>query len=126
MKINFIDHIVIIVKNIHETRNFYSCFLGAPEYAKEGTLVYQVGDTKLFFVLPKDEFATGDKDKGGLNHIAFGVLSLKELGSVETMLDRASIKHSGIKIDSYGNKAYIWFDDPDNYRIEIYCRPLES
>ena len=125
MKINFIDHIVVIVKNILVTENFYTSFLGTAEYVKEGTLVYKIGDTKLFFVLPKTEFAPTDKDKSGLNHIAFGVRTLEELKSAETVLDQAAIKHSGIKTDSYGNKEYIWFDDPDNYRVELYCRHLE-
>jgi glyoxylase I family protein len=125
MKIDFIDHIVIIVKNIPATENFYTSFLGAPEYVKDGTLVYKIGDTKLFFVLPKAEFEPADKDKSGLNHIAFGVRTIGELKSLGSMLDQATIKHSGIKTDVHGNKDYIWFDDPDNYRVELYCRPVE-
>ena len=124
MKINFIDHIVIIVKNIATTENFYTSFLGTPEYVKDGTLVYKIGDTKLFFVLPKAEFAPIDKDKGGLNHIAFGVRTMEELKAFETILNQAAIKHSGIKNDVHGNKEYIWFDDPDSYRVELYRRPL--
>jgi len=126
MRINFIDHIVIIVKSITETERFYSIFLGAPEYFKDATLVYKIGDTKLFFVLPKADFVPADKDKSGLNHIAFGVLTIEELKSFETILNRATIKNSGIKTDTYGNKEYIWFDDPDNYRVEIYLRPLQA
>ena len=124
MKINFIDHLVIVVKNITTTESFYSSFLGDTENVKDGTLIYKIGDTKLFFVLPKAEFSPTDKDKSGLNHIAFGVRTIGELEAFGSMLDDAAIKHSGIKTDVHGNKEYIWFDDPDNYRVELYCRPL--
>jgi glyoxylase I family protein len=125
MKINFIDHIVLIVKNIRETEKFYSSFLGDPVYINDESVVYQTGNTKIFFVLPEREFEKTDKENGGLNHIAFGVRSLDELKLFGTALDQASIQHSGIKTDKYGNKEFIWFDDPSNIRIEIYCRPLD-
>jgi catechol 2,3-dioxygenase-like lactoylglutathione lyase family enzyme len=124
MKIKFIDHIVIIVKDIQETKKFYSSFLGQPTHQDGETVVYEISDTKVFFVLPRGEFEKTDKDKSGLNHIAFGVRTLEELKSFETGLNEASIQHSNIKIDNYGNKEYIWFDDPSGIRVEIYCRPL--
>ena len=115
---------MIIVKNIPTTEKFYSSFLGKPAYLDERMAIYETGETKLFFVLPKGDYETRDKDKGGLNHVAFGVHTPEELKSFETMLNAAAIKHSGIKIDKHGGKDYIWFDDPDGGRVEIYCRPL--
>jgi len=126
MKIKFIDHIVIIVKNIGETVKFYSALLEKPIYQSGDAVAYQIGDTRVFFVLPRGEFEKTDKDKSGLNHLAFGVRTLDELKSFEKMLNEASIQHSGIKIDQYGNKEYIWFDDPSGTRLEIYCRPETS
>lgn len=125
MKINLIDHIVIIIKNLQETRKFYSSFLGEPILKNEENIAYKIGDTKIFFGLPYEEFETRDKDKGGLNHIAFGVRSLEELKSFESILNENSIQNSGVKNDKYGNKEFIWFDDPNGNRLEIYCRPLE-
>jgi len=125
MHINFIDHIVLIARSIQETEKFYSSFLGEPVYQTEETVVYQIGDTKVFFVLPNGGFEKTDKDKGGLNHIAFGVRTLDELKSFETLLNEASVAHSGIKIDKYGNKEFIWFDDPSGTRVELYSRPLK-
>jgi glyoxylase I family protein len=124
MKIKFIDHIVLIVKNIAETEKFYTSFLGQPAFHDDRKLIYEIGETRLFFLLPKGEYEAKDKDKGGLNHIAFGVYSLDELKHFEGLLNQASIKHSGIKIDIHGGKDYIWLDDPDNIRIELYCHPL--
>jgi glyoxylase I family protein len=126
MQISFIDHIVIIVKDIKETEKFYSSFLGLPEYQAEETVVYKIGHTKVFFVLPHGGFEKTNKDKGGLNHIVFGVRTLEELKSFEVLLNKTSIQHSGIKTDKYGNKEFVWFDDPGDIRVEIYCPPLDE
>ncbi len=123
MKITFIHHIVLIVKNIAETEKYYTGFLGQPAIQNEGMLIYTIGETKVFFVLPKGEYEVKDKDKGGLNHIAFGVHSLDELKHFEGLLTQASIRHSGIKTGKQGGTEYIWMDDPDNIRIEIYYSP---
>jgi glyoxylase I family protein len=126
LKIGFIDHIVFIVPELAETRKFYSTFLGQPEYDSDTTLVYKTGETKVFFVLPSAGFEKPDKDKGGFNHIAFGVRSVDELREFENALNAAAIKHSGIKIDTYGNKEFIWLDDPAGMRVEIYCRTVDE
>jgi glyoxylase I family protein len=125
MKISFIDHIIVIAKSIKDTEKFYTNFLGSPIYRTEETVVYQVGNTRVFFVLPEGGFEETDKDKSGLNHIAFGVRTLQELQLFEQVLNAAFIRHSGIKIDKYGNKEFIWFDDPSGTRVELYCRPLQ-
>jgi len=49
MKIKFIDHIVIIVKNIGETVKFYSALLEKPIYQSGDAVAYQIGDTRVFF-----------------------------------------------------------------------------
>ena len=122
MNVKFIDHIVLIVRDIKETEKFYSAFLGKPEHLDEESISYKVGDTKIFLGLPYKEWETFNKDKGGLNHLAFGVRNLSELKELEKILDQASIKHSGIQIDKYGGKEFIWFDDPNGYRLEFYLR----
>ena len=122
MKPKFIDHIVIVVKDIKRTEWFYSKFLGEPIRVGKEQVVYQVGDTKTFFVLPYGSYKKYDKDKVGLNHVAFGVKNKAELRSVENKLNLAGIKNSGVKIDKYGGMEFIWFDDPDGYRLEFYLR----
>jgi hypothetical protein len=42
---------------------------------------------------------------------------------IEAQLGSAGISHSGIKIDHYGQKEFIWLDDPDGMRVEFYLRP---
>ncbi|OGN13907.1 MAG: hypothetical protein A3J47_03460 [Candidatus Yanofskybacteria bacterium RIFCSPHIGHO2_02_FULL_43_22] len=123
MKPQFIDHIVIIAKDIDRTADFYNSFLGEPIMKDAEQVAYKVGDTKIFFGLPYKDFEPNDKDKYGLNHLAFGVRSIEELKEFENKLNQTSIKNSGIKIDKYGKKEFIWFDDPDGYRLEFYYRP---
>lgn len=123
MKPQFIDHIVLIVRDLKETEKFYTSFLGEPEHHDEESVSYQVGETKIFFAPADPEWKSIDKDSGGLNHLAFGVRTADELRDFEKVLNKAGIKNSGVKIDKYGNKEFIWFDDPSGYRLEFYCRP---
>ncbi len=116
-----IDHLVLMVKDIETTSQFYS-FLGEPVLKSEDQVVYQVGDTKIFFGLPYTSYGSYDKDAIGLNHLAFGVKSKDELVQMKDGLDQNGIKNSGIQIDKYGGKEFIWFDDPDGYRLEFYLR----
>lgn len=112
-----------MIKNVEETEQFYSSFLGKPEHQDKEQVAYKIGDTKIFFGLAYGDFEKSDKDKSSLNHIAFGVRSTEELKEFEKTLNDAGIKNSGILIDKYGNKEFIWFDDPNGYRLEFYCRP---
>lgn len=122
MQPKFIDHIVLIVKNIQETEKFHTTFLGKPESIGEDSVSYKIGETKIFFGLPYKEWTTWDKDATGFNHLAFGVRSGEELREFENILNQANIKNSGVQIDKYGNKEFIWFDDPNGYRLEFYNR----
>ncbi|PIR41166.1 MAG: hypothetical protein COV31_02020 [Candidatus Yanofskybacteria bacterium CG10_big_fil_rev_8_21_14_0_10_46_23] len=96
--------------------------MGKPDHIDEESVVYRVGETQIFFGLLSGEFQKVDKDKASLNHLAFGVRTLEELKELENILNEAGIKNSGVKIDKYGNKEFIWFDDPDGYRLEFYLR----
>lgn len=120
----FVDHLVFRVADLKKTERFYSPLLGAPLQRTEASIMYQAGSTRLFFALcsvphPKP-YA---KEQIGLNHLAFGVHTLAELQQIQRQLDHAGIPHSGIKIDHYGRKEFIWLDDPDSMRIEFYLRP---
>jgi catechol-2,3-dioxygenase len=126
MKPQFIDHIVIIIKDIKTTEEFYSKFLGEPEEKLDDSVVYKIGETKIFFGLPYGEWEDTDKNRSGLNHLAFGVRTLEELGQFEKILNETGIKNSGIQVEKYAKKDFIWFDDPDGNRLEFYCRPVNS
>lgn len=117
-----LDHIVISTKNLKKSIKFYSAFLGKAKESKWDAS-WKIGDTKLFLTFPyKKSARVFDKHNLGLNHIAFGVKTLTELKKYQTKLNKAKIKHSGIKIDQYSNQEFIWFDDPDGIRLEFYLR----
>ena len=126
MRPSFIDHVVLVVRNLQRTAQFYGAFLGSPVHEDGESVVYFIGETRLFFVLPHGEFTMVNKDLGGLNHLAFGVRTAEELRAFEKVLNEADIRNSGVRVDKYGNKEFIWLDDPDGYRIEFYCRPHEA
>lgn len=125
MKPKYIDHIVLIVKDVARTADFYSKFLGEPIMKDDVQVAWQIGETKLFFGLPYKKYKPGDKDCYSLNHLAFGVRSIKELKNFENILNQANISNKGIRLDKYGKREYVSFDDPDGYRIEFYHRPLK-
>jgi catechol-2,3-dioxygenase len=120
----FVDHLVFRVSGLEASEQFYSTLLGEPGYRTEDSLMYMVGETRLFLTLsPEAEGNRAEKERAGMNHIAFGLNSLKELETVQLRLDTARIAHSGTKLDPYGSREFLWLDDPDGIRIEFYVRP---
>ena len=120
----FVDHLVFRVADLSKSERFYSMLFGQPPHRTEDTIIYKIGDTSLFFTrCEQPEPEPYEKEQVGLNHLAFGVRTLEELQIIQDQLSRAGILNSGIKIDRYGQKEFIWLDDPDNMRIEFYLRP---
>jgi glyoxylase I family protein len=121
---NFVDHLVFRVAELDRTERFYTALFGQVPERAENSLMYKAGETRLFFTLAdRPQRGVYDKEKVGLNHMAFGVHTLEELKTTQAQLDKAGILHSGIKVDHYGQKEFIWLDDPDGMRIEFYLRP---
>ena len=119
----FLDHLVFRVADLDRTERFYTALIGEPAYKGEGSVMYVSGETKLFFSRATDGRSPAyDKESVGLNHLAFGVRTLIELQTICAQLDAARISNSGIQIDRYGKKEFIWLDDPDGIRIEFYLR----
>lgn len=124
MKIEAIDHIVLMIKDVEITTNFYSKFLGKSLHQDKESVSYKIGKSKLFLVLPYKNLNNNkfNKDRLGLNHLAFGLKNMTELKDMAKLLKKQKIKNSGIQIDKYGKNPFIWFDDPDGIRLEFYIR----
>jgi glyoxylase I family protein len=119
---NFVDHLVFRVADIERAERFYTALLGQP-LKEDNYIMYLAGDTRLFFTRSMDSRQGAyEKEKIGLNHIAFGVHTLNELQTIQAQLDSSGISHSGIKLWQDGVTEYIWLDDPDNMRIEFWLR----
>lgn len=125
MNHKFIDHVTLMVKDLKKTDEFYSKIFGDPIHRDDFSIAWKFGDTKLFFGLPYKELEGNvfNRNRIGLNHLAFGVRTLDGLREWEGKLTEAGIKNSGIIKDKYKNREYIWFDDPDCIRQELYLRP---
>ena len=123
----YIDHLVFRVADLAATRIFYGMFFGEPLSENEDSVMYLVDDTRLFFtVSPQKIVAPYDKEQPGLNHFAFGIHNSAVLREMLNQLNSAGLRHSGIKIDHYGKKEFIWLDDPNGFRLEFYCRPATA
>jgi glyoxylase I family protein len=123
---SFVDHLVFRVSDLNRTARFYTALLGEPLKA-EGYVMYMAGSTRLFFTPSFEHTEPYNKEKVGLNHIAFGLCTIEELQRVESQLNHEGIAHSGIKLWQDGLTRYIWLDDPDGIRIEYWLRvPEES
>ena len=121
----FVDHVVFRVGDLGNTERFYTILLGEPSHRAEDSIMYEVGDTRLFFsACNVDNPRVFEKEQIGLNHLAFGVRTLEELQTIREQLDGAGVGHSGILIDKYGEKEFIWMDDPDGMRVEFYLRAV--
>ena len=121
----FFDHAVFRVADVSRTERFYTILLGELSHRTEDSVMYEVGDTRLFFsACDVANPRVFEKEQIGLNHLAFGVRTLGELQAIRTQLDGGGVVHSGILIDRYGEKEFIWLDDPDGMRVEFYLRPV--
>ena len=122
----YIDHLVFRVEELESTEKFYSALFGEPISQGEAWLVYKVGETSLFYTLSSKPSGPYDKEQPGLNHVALGVHEPADLRKIEDHLNSSGLKHSGIGIDAHGGKEYIWFNDPNGFRLEFYCRPASE
>lgn len=128
MKSNPIDHITIMIGNVKKTEKFYSKIFGKPVHRDNYSVAWKFGDTKLFFGLPFKKLAnnTFNRNRIGLNHLAWRARTLDDLRKRKDSLDKAGIKNSGIIRDKYKHREYIWFNDPDGIRQEFYLRPAHD
>ncbi len=120
---NFVDHLVFRVAEMDRTERFYNALLGDP-LKEDDYIMYMAGDTRLFFTRCSESGqAAYEKEKIGLNHLAFGVRTNTELETIRAQLDRSGITHSGIQWWQDDVTEFLWLDDPDGMRIEFWLRP---
>ena len=118
-----VHHIVLTISDLRQTRQFYTKIFGKPIFSDKYSLMYLLGKTKVFLALPYGKLLKGDKfdaNRIGLEHMAFGIPSLKVLKEIELDLTSQKIAHSGIHIDKHSQREKIWLNDPDGIRIEFF------
>ena len=127
MQINKIGHIVLNVHNTEISTKFYSELLGMEVVSRneQGTSAFlsfgtQHHDLALFS-------APTDSEQGqlGLNHLALQI----EGGPEEIEKFQKKLEDRGVRIDrirNHGITSSVYFMDPDNNRVEVFCELMEK
>jgi catechol 2,3-dioxygenase-like lactoylglutathione lyase family enzyme len=122
MKIDSIDHVVLTVKNIDATCEFYSKVLGMEIVTfGEGRKALSFGSQKINLQqLGRESTLVADKPTPGSADICF-VTSLS-LGDVMTHLNSCGVKLIGGPVERNGARGLmmsVYFRDPDMNLIEV-------
>ena len=127
MQINKIGHVVLNVKNTEISTKFYSELLGMEivsinEQRTSAFLSFgsQHHDLALFSAPIESE-----QGKLGLNHIALQI----DGGPDEIEKFQKTLEDYGVPIDrirDHGITSSVYFMDPDNNRVEVFCELMEK
>lgn len=122
MKIQSLGHVVIKVRNVEKSKEFYNGLLGLPVVAHNETpkmAFFSLGNHHDFAVMEVGEDAAGTSDNQvGLAHVAFKIGDdLDDLRKAKTHLEDAGV-HSA-PVDHEVTKS-LYFADPDGNQVELY------
>ncbi len=119
-----LTHIAVAVKDLHITKTFYqSVFDMEVMYEEAEFIQLTTPGTHDILVFEKNKDADGKT--GGIAHFGF---RLRDPGSMAAMEEK--ILKAGGKISSKGEfvpgSPYIFFNDPDNYEVEVWYEIVNS
>jgi glyoxylase I family protein len=126
MNIKNIHHVAIICSNYQKSKDFYVRILGLTpiqEIYREELDSYKLdlqvnGKYQIkLFSFPNPAKRPSYPEASGLRHLAFAV---DDVDAAVTYLAAQQIVTEPIRIDSYTNKKFTFFPDPDGLPIEIY------
>ncbi len=125
MQLKIVHHIAIIASNYERSKDFYVNQLGFTiirENYREDKQDYKL-DLKLdnceieLFGIANSPKRPNFPEACGLRHVAFYVDSVEETAKE---LQQKGIETEPIRIDSYTNKKYTFFKDPDGLPLELH------
>ncbi len=120
-----INHIILTVSDIQQSRDFYENLLGfeiheiPPQY---GNLVYFPIQNGTIWLVQHDTTPPGDRFsefRVGLDHIAFTAPSKQFLNSLAAALIAAGVPTEGVEL-FHDRWWYVTFRDPDNFQLEYW------
>ena len=123
-----IGHVALTVSDLKASVPWYRALIGAEPVLDEDAgafhhTVFLIGGTLLglhqFGDRPVGE--SFSEFRAGLDHLAFGCATRKELEDWVTRLDELGITHGGIVDAPYGSG--LSFRDPDNIALEFFAPP---
>jgi catechol 2,3-dioxygenase-like lactoylglutathione lyase family enzyme len=126
-----LDHIEIYVKDLEQTKRFWSWLLSELGYVlyQEWTegFSYKYGVTYIVFVQTEQKYIDESyhRKHAGLNHLAFCVSSRQEVDRLTKLLKE---RHANILYEDRhphaGGVAYYaaFFEDPNRIKVELVVR----
>ncbi len=124
MKVQSLGHVVLKVRDLARSEEFYGGLLGMPVCARfdeQGMKMtfFTLGDHHdLAIAEVSGEEAAGGEQATGLHHVAFCIgNSLGDLREAKAHLEQAGVTTD--PIDHEVTKS-LYFDDPDGNNIELY------
>lgn len=119
-----IHHFALRVTNFERSKHFYTEILGFQKIMEQpGLCIFLAGNTPIGIRGPESKTPKGDQFdpfRVGLDHLAIGCESKKDLESVAEALNENNVENTGIKHDPTLDKDYIAFKDPDRISWEYY------
>ncbi len=123
--LNACHHVAILVSDYGKSKDFYVNKLGLPvireNYRPEKgdwKLDLQLGDMELeIFSAPKAPVRPTNPEARGLRHLAFRVTDIHR---AVAWLNQMGIEAEPIRTDSYSDKLFTFFRDPDGLPLELH------
>ncbi len=120
-----LNHIVMSVSNLDQSRKFYGDVLGFQvqeiEIPGGRMFFFVVGGVAVWFA-QHNQTPRGDRFsefRVGLDHLSFSATNETELQAMADKLIAAGVNTKGVETFVTGNK-YIAFRDPDNIQLEYW------
>jgi glyoxylase I family protein len=130
IRVQGIDHVTIVVKDLERSRAFYHDLLGMteivrPDFGFPGYW-FSAGNTQVHLILDHDGCSVPgggiDPDRVGAgltHHFAFEV---NDAGAAAKILESAGVRIQGgpaVRPDGF---IQVWFYDPDGHCVEVFNR----
>jgi catechol 2,3-dioxygenase-like lactoylglutathione lyase family enzyme len=131
MEINGVAHVILTVRSVERSREFYVALLehfGLTRVVDRPDYVYYVGGRTavgLRPAAPEHEEALFDQTRSGLHHVCFRARSREDVDSVHALLQRigGTIVHSPQEDGWVPGYYSVLFEDPDGIRLEVNYIP---
>ena len=121
METSGLNHIIMTVKDVNISRQFYGDLLGFEIKNMADGFFFHTGGIAIFFYsshhpIPDDRFS---EFRIGLDHLAFAAPSEEALQSFADQIQAVGVETKGVETYHTGHR-YVAFRDPDNIQLEYW------
>lgn len=131
MKLSRIDHVAFSVKDVAQSRDFYSRIMGLPEIPRPNFsfpgVWYKLGDIMIHIIQMPDQPEQADRAQLSAQdaHVAFFVENVNDLNEIIRKVESENIPWYELENAPSGLRQ-VFFKDPDGHMIEIVTPNPES